>query len=151
MCYKEKDNIEHSHSIRYTIKRIVKETEELMDEQKHLKNEQGEPGNKTEKSEYLFMQETIKDENSRGKKLAMPTYFRNKLWTDEEREQLWLQKLNKQTRYVRGEKIDVSTMEGEREYDQALKYRQDENVALGYPAEPWSLKKYKKSRKKFGL
>ena len=39
-----------------------------MDEQKHLKNEQGEPGNKTEKSEYLFMQETIKDENSRGKK-----------------------------------------------------------------------------------
>ena len=29
-----------------------------MDEQKHLKNEQGEPGNKTEKSEYLFMQET---------------------------------------------------------------------------------------------
>ena len=60
-------------------------------------------------------------------------------------------KLNKQTRYVRGEKIDVSTMEGEREYDQALKYRQDENVALGYPAEPWNLKKYKKSRKKFGL
>ena len=39
-----------------------------MDEQKHLKNEQGEPRNKTEKSEYLFMQETIKDENSRGKK-----------------------------------------------------------------------------------
>jgi hypothetical protein len=81
----------------------------------------------------------------------MPTYFRNKLWTDKEREQLWLQKLNKQTRYVRGEKIDISTMEGEREYDQALKYRQDENVALGYPAKPWNLKKYKKSRKKFGL
>ena len=39
-----------------------------MDEQKHLKNEQGEPGNKTEKSEYLFMQETIKDENSRREK-----------------------------------------------------------------------------------
>ena len=39
-----------------------------MDEQKHLKNEQAEPGNKTEKSEYSFMQETIKDENSRGKK-----------------------------------------------------------------------------------
>lgn len=39
-----------------------------MDEQKHLRNEQGEPENKTEKSEYSFMQETIKDENSRGKK-----------------------------------------------------------------------------------
>ena len=71
--------------------------------------------------------------------------------TDEEREQLWLQKLNKQIRYVRGEKIDISTTEGEQEYAQALKYRQDENVALGYPAEPWNLEKYKKSRKKFGL
>ena len=81
----------------------------------------------------------------------MPTYYRNKLWTDEEREQLWLQKLNKQIRYVRGEKIDISTTEGEREYSQALKYRQNENVALGYPKEPWSLEKYKKSRKKFGL
>ena len=39
-----------------------------MDEQKPLENEQGEPGEKTEKSEYSFMQETIKDENSRGKK-----------------------------------------------------------------------------------
>lgn len=86
-----------------------------------------------------------------GQKLAMPTYYRNKLWTDEEREQLWLQKLNKQIRYVRGEKIDVSTMKGEQEYGQAIKYRQDENVALGYPAEPWNLEKYKKSRKKFGL
>ena len=39
-----------------------------MDEQKPLENKQGEPGEKTEKSEYSFMQETIKDENSRGKK-----------------------------------------------------------------------------------
>ena len=39
-----------------------------MDEQKPLENKQGEPGKKTEKSEYSFMQETIKDENSRGKK-----------------------------------------------------------------------------------
>ena len=33
-----------------------------MDEQKPLENKQGEPGEKTEKSEYSFMQETIKDE-----------------------------------------------------------------------------------------
>lgn len=39
-----------------------------MDEQKHLKNEQGEPEKQSEKSEYSFMQETIKDENGRGKK-----------------------------------------------------------------------------------
>ena len=34
-----------------------------MDEQKPLENEQGEPGEKTEKSEYSFMQETIKDDH----------------------------------------------------------------------------------------
>ena len=86
-----------------------------------------------------------------GQKLAMPTYFRNKLWTDEEREQLWLQKLNKQTRYVRGEKIDVSTTEGEQEYARAIEYRQKENVALGYPNEPWSLQKYKKKPQKIWI
>ena len=45
-----------------------------MDEQKPLENKQGEPGKKTEKSEYSFMQETIKDENSRGKS-AVKTCF----------------------------------------------------------------------------
>ena len=52
-----------------------------MDEQKHLKNEQGEPGNKTEKSEYLFMQETIKDENSRGKKYRKDLLRNRRTWS----------------------------------------------------------------------
>ena len=40
-----------------------------------------------------------------GIKIALPMYYRNKIWTEEEREQLWLQKLNAGDRYVRGDKI----------------------------------------------
>ena len=86
-----------------------------------------------------------------GQKLALPKYYRNKLWTDEEREKLWIKRLNENVRYVRGEKIDISTKEGEYEYFKAVKYRQKENVALGYSKNPWNEKKYKKSRVKFGL
>lgn len=83
-----------------------------------------------------------------GEKIDIPIYYRNKLFTEETREQIWCQLLDKQVRYVRGEKIDVSTLEGVREYYRALLYRQRENVALGYPAKPWDKKKYQETRKK---
>lgn len=86
-----------------------------------------------------------------GIKLALPRYYRNKLYTEEQREQLWINLLDKQTRYVRGEKIDISTPEGEKEYIKAVLYRQAENVQLGYPKNPWKKKNYKKVREKFGL
>lgn len=86
-----------------------------------------------------------------GIKLALPRYYRNKLYTEEQREQLWINLLDKKIRYVRGEKIDISTPEGEEEYFKAIKYRQAENVALGYTQDPWTKKSYKKVREKFGL
>ena len=51
---KKRINIEHSNSIRYTIKRIAKETKELMDEQKPLENEQGEPGEKQKIRIFIY-------------------------------------------------------------------------------------------------
>ena len=38
----------------------------------------------------------------------MPIYYRNKIYSEEEREKLWIQKLNSNTRYILGEKIDIS-------------------------------------------
>ena len=35
-----------------------------------------------------------------GHRLAMPTYMRNKLYSDEEKEKLWVEKLNKQERWA---------------------------------------------------
>lgn len=79
-----------------------------------------------------------------GVKLALPIYYRNKLYTDEERERLWLNKLDQQKRYVRGTEIDVSTEEGVQKYFEALQYQQKENTRLGYQGREieWSIKKY---------
>ena len=48
-----------------------------------------------------------------GFKLSLPIYYRNKLYTEEERQLLWINKLNQQVRYVCGEKIDVSNNDDE--------------------------------------
>ena len=38
-----------------------------------------------------------------GHKLALPIYYRNKIYSEDEREQLWLHKLDKEERWVMGE------------------------------------------------
>ncbi|WVR22122.1 MAG: replication initiator protein [Malazfec virus 3] len=46
--------------------------------------------------------------NRQGFKMGLPTYLRNKIYTDEEREKLWQKKLDENVRWVMGQKIDVS-------------------------------------------
>lgn len=60
----------------------------------------------------------------------MPTYWRNKIYTEEEREKLWTQKLDKEERYILGRKIDVSKTQAN--YENALKYARQLNQRLGY-------------------
>lgn len=67
---------------------------------------------------------------STGHKIAMPIYWRNKIYKEEEREKLWLQKLDKQIRYINGKKFDVSKTD--EHYMKALKYEQQLNKELGY-------------------
>ena len=86
-----------------------------------------------------------------GLKIGIPTYWRNKLWSEDERDALWIQKLDKQVRYVRGMKFDVSTPEGIHQYYEALNREQRINEELGYPKKAWERKKYKNSREKFGI
>lgn len=65
-----------------------------------------------------------------GHKLSLPIYMRNKIYSEEEREKLWIQKLDKQERWVLGNRIDVSN--GEQEYWEAVKYARETNKELGY-------------------
>ena len=46
-----------------------------------------------------------------GGKLNLPIYYRNKLFTEEEREKLFLDKIEKGIVYVLGTKIDLKTEE----------------------------------------
>ncbi|AXH74850.1 MAG: replication initiator protein [Microviridae sp.] len=65
-----------------------------------------------------------------GHKIAMPTYWRNKIYNDDEREWLWIKKLEKQERYVGGEKVDISR--GYEGYFRLLKWYRQRNQEMGY-------------------
>lgn len=79
-----------------------------------------------------------------GHDIALPIYWRNKAFTEEEREKLWLYQLDKGKRYVMGEEIDVTTDEGMNDYWQTLKYYQNKNTVLGFGNNEidWNRRKY---------
>lgn len=82
-----------------------------------------------------------------GFEINLPIYWRNNIYTEEEREKLWIEKLNKETRYIMGNKIDVS--KGYEEYDKTLKEYQETNIKLGYgnDSKNWELAEYEKARR----
>lgn len=79
-----------------------------------------------------------------GTKIQMPIYYRNKFFTDEQREELWLQLLDKNERYVMGVKIsNVDTIQGAERYWRVLSKAQERNLQLGYQDDTWRKKQYK--------
>ncbi len=86
--------------------------------------------------------------NRKGFKMAMPTYYRNKIYSDEEREKLWIEKLDEEVRYINGIKVDVSN--GEEEYYRVLNEERVRNKKLGYGNNTvnWERKRYENERRK---
>jgi hypothetical protein len=82
-----------------------------------------------------------------GIKLGLPIYYRNKLYNEEEREILWIKKLDKEERWVLGEKIDISN--GDEDYRNMLEIARIKNKRLGYgdDEDNWDLKKYEQERR----
>lgn len=80
-----------------------------------------------------------------GIKLPLPIYYRNKIYSDEERESLWIYRLDKNERYVDGKKIklNVETGEGLDKYRNAVKAARAKNKRLGYGTnQNWKWKEY---------
>lgn len=100
---------------------------------------------KLNKYNKLKTNETYKTKT--GHKTNLPIYYRNKIYTEEEREQLWLEKLDKQTRYVCGEKIDIS--KNDDTYYNILKFHRERNKRLGYGDDEinWEKKLYEQQRR----
>lgn len=68
-----------------------------------------------------------------GRQVALPMYYRNKFYTEEEREKLWTDRLDKGSLYVNGIEIkNVNTTEGYAHYMRVLKAQQDWNRSIGY-------------------
>lgn len=86
-----------------------------------------------------------------GHKIAMPVYWRNKIYTEEEREKLWLEKLDKQERWVDGIKIDIS--KGEETYYKVLAEAQEKSNRLGYGDDSidWEKRGYENARRELKI
>lgn len=82
-----------------------------------------------------------------GHKMGLNTYWRNKIYTEEEREKLWLEKLDKEIRFVNGKEIDIS--KGEEEYYKVLEKAREESKKLGYgdDTKNWQRKAYEEERR----
>lgn len=65
-----------------------------------------------------------------GHQIMLPTYWKNKIYTPEEREHLWLAKITKPERYVLGKAIDVS--ENADAYNDQINAARLRNHTLGY-------------------
>lgn len=85
--------------------------------------------------------------NKQGYKFPLPIYYRNKIYTEEEREKLWQEKLDKETRYVNGTEIDVS--KGDEQYYNKLKEAREKNQRLGFGNDKvnWQKRKYENERR----
>lgn len=83
-----------------------------------------------------------------GIKINLPIYYRNKIYTEEEREKLWLEKLDKQIRWINGKKIDIS--KGDEEYYKILYEERKLNKRLGYGSNEinWERKRYEREKSK---
>lgn len=75
-----------------------------------------------------------------GVKVNLPNYYRNKIYNEEEKELLWLEKLEKGELYIMGEKVSARNPE---EFTKCLEYYQARALELGdRKKEDWEKAKY---------
>ena len=72
---------------------------------------------------------TDKYKTKSGTEIALPIYYRNKIFTEEERENLWLEKLDKNERWVNGVQLKADDFKA---IEEQLKAGQERNERLGY-------------------
>lgn len=67
-----------------------------------------------------------------GTEVNLPIYYRNHIYTEEQREKLWLQTLDKHVKYILGIEHDISTEENIKLANEILKVAQEKNERLNY-------------------
>lgn len=121
--------------VNYIIKYVTKLDEKHKEYQAKILASNGIGKRYTKKHNFIQNRYNGKDtreyyQTKTGHKISLPIYYRNKLYTDEQKEKLWIDKIEKNERYVDGEKIDVSkNMDG---YYRVLEEARRKNKRLGY-------------------
>lgn len=67
-----------------------------------------------------------------GRKVAMPEYYRRKMYTEEQRNNMWTRRLDEGTRFVGGVKIKDADGENYDLYERTREYYDKRSVSLGY-------------------
>lgn len=84
-----------------------------------------------------------------GIKLSLPIYYRNKIYTEEEREELWINKINEKKRYILGQKLSIKTQEERNILYEILLNAQEYNKKMGYnDLISWKIENYEKKHEK---
>ena len=80
-----------------------------------------------------------------GAEIALPIYWRNQLYTEEEREKLWIEKLDEGVRYIGGEKVDANN---EKAIKKTLDWYRKRNKEMGYGSpDDWDAIEYERQRR----
>lgn len=81
-----------------------------------------------------------------GHKISMPIYWRNKIYTDKERELLWIKKIDENKRWICGE---MCKADDDKTYYNLLNYHRQRTHKLGYtpPEFIWKAKQYEERRR----
>lgn len=100
--------------------------------------------NKFEKNKYIPEKTNESYRLKSGMKTNLPIYYRNYIYSEKQRELLWLEKLNKQERWILGQKIDISNENGIKLFEEIQKNAQEKNKKLGYgdDTQKWKKKNY---------
>lgn len=89
-----------------------------------------------------------------GQQIAQPIYYRNKLYNANQREKLWLQRLDKNETYIRGIRMQhLDKEKGWERYIRTLEEQQKINEQLGYGnfSNEWQQKDYNITAKMLNL
>ena len=83
---------------------------------------------------------------SKGNKTSLPIYYRNAIYTEKEREQHWIQKLDAGERWICGEMVKE---ENAKELYETLEWYRRINKQLGYGSDEvnWDQKEYENFRR----
>lgn len=147
------ENYVNARSVNYIVKYVSKMDEQHMNYKPVILTSAGIGAGYVTKGRYLHNKFKGKETSDyyrteTGHKIALPIYYRNKIYTERQREELWLRTLDKEERYVLGQKIRVNKTHDV--YYKILFRAREKTIKLGYP-EPefiWKKKSYEEQRRR---
>lgn len=81
-------------------------------------------------------------------KYPLPTYYRNKIWNDEERIELWRKSLDRKVYFLDGTKIDFNYEGGEDRFNQILKQKRIDNKFFKYGDDKFDFWEWRKENER---